>query len=219
MTKTPQVFLSYAREDRARAKQIYDSLIAEGFKPWMDIRDLNPGEMWQRSIDKALRRSDFVLVLLSNNSINKRGYVQVELKEALSVFSETPSGDLLLIPVRLEECQLPLDLAHFQSVDLFEKQGWLRLLQALRRSTGNEMALEELRYAIKNQEELITSKLHLFVAMPFSLEMEDIYYYGIQRAVDANGYVSERIDQSSFTGSVLQKIRERIETAAASLQI
>ena len=44
MKKPTQVFLSYAREDRARVEAIYDSLYMEGFKPWMDTREINPGE-------------------------------------------------------------------------------------------------------------------------------------------------------------------------------
>src|SRR5689334_16256505 len=34
MPEKPSVFLSYAREDRARVEQVYDSLKAEGFNPW-----------------------------------------------------------------------------------------------------------------------------------------------------------------------------------------
>ena len=51
--------------------------------------------------------------------------------------------------------------------------------------------------------------------MPFKVEMEDIFHYAIQGAVKANGFNCERVDLSSFTGSILQYVRERIETAAA----
>jgi hypothetical protein len=45
--------------------------------------------------------------------------------------------------------------------------------------------------------------------------VEDLFYYGILRAIDANEYLCERIDKTSFTGDVLNRIREKIETAAA----
>jgi hypothetical protein len=42
------------------------------------------------------------------------------------------ASDIYLIPVRLEECKVPEDLQSFQWVNLFEKGGWVRLVQALR---------------------------------------------------------------------------------------
>jgi hypothetical protein len=56
-------------------------------------------------------------------------------------------------------------------------------------------------------------KPHIFVAMPFSEDMEDIYYYGIQPSVHSTGYLCERIDISAFTGDVLDRIKSRIESS------
>lgn len=215
MAKTPRIFLSYAREDRAKAEQLYDSLAKEGFRPWMDTRDLQPGSMWQESIETALRDSDFVLALLSNNSISKRGYIQRELKAAISLLLEKPESDIFLIPIRLEECPLPASLAHIQSVDLFEEGGWHRLLKGLNYGVKGKEAIEEFRGAIESQEEVKSSKRHIFVAMPFKVDMEDIYHYAIRHAVNSNGFACERVDLGAFTGSILQQVRERIETAAA----
>jgi hypothetical protein len=58
-----------------------------------------------------------------------------------------------------------------------------------------------------------SKKPHVFVAMPFALDMEDVYHYGIQNAVNESGYLCERADLSSFTGDVLKWIKERISTA------
>jgi len=44
--------------------------------------------------------------------------------------------------------------------------------------------------------------------------MEDIYDYGISSAVRSAGYLCERADLSSFTGDVMQWVRERIRTAS-----
>ena len=85
MDKKPQIFLSYASEDRKRVKGIYDRLKAEGFKPWMDTEDLLPGQAWKQEIAKAIRESDFAIVVLSSVSVSKRGYVQKEFKLALEV--------------------------------------------------------------------------------------------------------------------------------------
>jgi hypothetical protein len=57
------------------------------------------------------------------------------------------------------------------------------------------------------------AKAHVFVAMPFKDEMDDVYHYGIQRAVRAAGFSCERADLSTFTGDVLDWVRKRIESA------
>jgi hypothetical protein len=56
-------------------------------------------------------------------------------------------------------------------------------------------------------------KPHIFVAMPFSEEMEDTFIFGIQQPVHTAGYLCERVDIMTFTGDILARIMERIETA------
>jgi hypothetical protein len=56
-------------------------------------------------------------------------------------------------------------------------------------------------------------KPHAFIAMPFSDDMEDVFYYGIQNSVHANGILCERVDKSAFTGDIMGYVQQRIETA------
>jgi hypothetical protein len=57
------------------------------------------------------------------------------------------------------------------------------------------------------------SKGHVFVAMPFSEEFEDVYHYGIRNAVRKADLLCERADLSAFTGDVIAWVRDRIRTA------
>lgn len=59
----------------------------------------------------------------------------------------------------------------------------------------------------------VASKPRVFVAMPFSKGMEDVFYFGIQNPVRELGYICERVDQEAFTGDILQQVRSRIEDA------
>jgi hypothetical protein len=59
------------------------------------------------------------------------------------------------------------------------------------------------------------AKGHIFVAMPFTPEMEDVFYYGIQQPIHALGFLCERIDRSSFTGDIVDHIKKKIDSAAA----
>jgi len=58
-----------------------------------------------------------------------------------------------------------------------------------------------------------TPKRHVFVAMPYAEEFEDVYEFGIYAPVRRCGFICERVDRSAFTGDILERIRQRIETA------
>lgn len=127
----PQVFISYAREDAAMAERLYTYLSEAGYKPWMDTKDILPGELWVNSIQTAIQNSDFFLACLSTNSVDKRGMLQKEIKSALDTWEGMLEGDIYLIPVRLDDCAVPERLSNFQWVDLFEENGWSLLSKAL----------------------------------------------------------------------------------------
>ena len=132
MTGRVVLFLSYARADRDRVGQLYDELCAEGFSPWMDARDLLPGEIWETRIRAAIRDADFFLACLSGRSIDKQGFVQAEMKEALRLWEEKPEGRIYVIPIRLEACPLPESLSRLHCADLFDPDGFSSLVRAIR---------------------------------------------------------------------------------------
>lgn len=143
-----QVFLSYVREDRQKVESLYQKLSDAGFKPWMDKKDILPGEDWKFCIQKAIQRSDFFLVCLSANSVSKRGFLQKEIKDALDIWQERLESDIYLIPARLEDCEVPESLRRFQWVNLFEEEGWTRLVKAIkegmkRRAPVTQPAVQE----------------------------------------------------------------------------
>jgi hypothetical protein len=140
-----QIFLSYAREDWRKVEELYQKFSLAGFKPWIDIKDILPGEKWQSSIEQAIRTSDFFVVCLSTNSVTKRGFLQREIKQALDVWQEMLESDIYLIPVRLEDCEVPENLKSFQWVDPFTTEGWTRLVKAIqvgmeRRGLNNDLS-------------------------------------------------------------------------------
>jgi len=125
------IFLCYAKPDRNRVESLYDRLVNGGFAPWMDEKNILPGEIWSSSIRRAIRRSDFFLACISKNSITRRGYLQKEIKEGLEMWKEKLENDIYLIPTRLEDCELPQNLASFQCLDLFKEDGFTQLKGAL----------------------------------------------------------------------------------------
>jgi hypothetical protein len=126
-----KVFLCHAKSDKPAVRKLYQRLRAAGIDAWLDEEDLLPGQDWEREIPRAVRASDSVIVCLSCKSINKTGYVQKEIKFALDVADEQPEGAIFLIPLRLEECDVPERLSRWQWVDLFVPNGYERLMRAL----------------------------------------------------------------------------------------
>jgi len=114
---SPLIFISYVREDKQRIINLGKSLREYGFDTWIDIENIFPGERWADAIESALKRADFVIVCLSSYSVSKRGFAQREIKRALNTEEEMLDGDIFLIPVKLDACELPSRLQQFQWID------------------------------------------------------------------------------------------------------
>ena len=101
-SESPRVFISYAREDEAHALALCDRLREHGISPWLDKNELLAGEEWADVIRIAIRQSDLVVICLSPRSVNKRGYIQREIRMALDCYLEIPPGQAYLIPALIE---------------------------------------------------------------------------------------------------------------------
>lgn len=126
-----RVFISYASEDAPAALDFHDRLVKAGHAPWIDKQDILGGQEWKVSILSALDRADAVVVLLSPRALDKRGFLQREITEALDRAKEMLPEDPFLIPVRLEPCECPARLRHRQYIDLFEPDGFSRVLKSI----------------------------------------------------------------------------------------
>ncbi|MEP9397923.1 TIR domain-containing protein [Mesorhizobium sp. KR2-14] len=98
-----QIFISYARPDREFAGEVYEFLRKGGFDPWIDYRRLVAGQNWDFEIKRALEKSELIVVLISESSIDRRGYLQKEIKAALSKRQEKLIDDIFVIPVILSD--------------------------------------------------------------------------------------------------------------------
>ena len=138
MTKPPAmsnpslVFMCHSSGDKTLVRDLHRRLVADGINCWLDENDILPGQNWPLEIKRAIGRASHVLACLSQDSVTKTGYVNRELKFALECADERPEGAIFLIPVRVELCRVPDRLQHLQHVDLFETDGYLRLLKVLR---------------------------------------------------------------------------------------
>ncbi|OEZ90738.1 TIR domain-containing protein [Duganella phyllosphaerae] len=122
---TLKVFISYAKEDQKAAIIYYDLLLKEGVAPWLDIKKLLPGQNWAAEIEKAFSDSNLVILLLSQKSVNKRGFVQREANDAVERLRYKLPTDIYVIPLLLEPCEVPIQIANrLQYIELSTPGAW-----------------------------------------------------------------------------------------------
>ena len=131
MQKRPLVYISYPSENTAQATELYREIQAAGFRAWTAAADVGPGMDWAALAKDAIARCDFVLALLSRATTDRTGYFVDEWRQALDAQAKKPRDSVFLIPVRLEDAQVPQPLRHLLCVDLHRPGGWERLLEAL----------------------------------------------------------------------------------------
>ncbi len=132
----PRVFIAYAAEDYPTALRIYTELHRRGYCPWLDRRKLLPGQNWIRRIEEAISNADFFVACFSARSVRKRGGFQAEIRYALDCARRVPLDDVFIIPVRLDECRVPLRIEReTQYIDLFPDfaAGFRKIIEIIER--------------------------------------------------------------------------------------
>jgi WD40 repeat protein len=137
------IFLSYAREDRARVSRLAEVLgLQRGWSVWSDAR-LRTGERFTREIEAALAESRCVLVVWSRHSVDS-DWVCAEAAEGWERGT--------LVPVRFDECEPPMPFRQTETADLADWHGsnsapaLLRLMDHIERvlARGAAASSEEL---------------------------------------------------------------------------
>ncbi len=65
---TPKVFLSYSQPNQEWARSLAEALSKRGVKVWFDEWDILPGDRLSDQIEQALRESEYVLMLVGEDS-------------------------------------------------------------------------------------------------------------------------------------------------------
>jgi adenylate cyclase len=105
------VFVSYARADKARVAPLVAAIEAKGWSVWWDP-EISPGQEFDDQIDAEIAAAGAVLVVWTPASVVSR-WVRGEAREAAE------RG--ILVPVRFEQARLPMDVRAIHTTDL---DGW-----------------------------------------------------------------------------------------------
>jgi TIR domain len=105
------LFVSYSREDKARAAEVVRLLEDYGWDVFWD-QETRAGELWPKVLEEELGKARCLVALWTTTSITSR-WVRIEAYEALQ--SEK------LVPVLLDKVRPPLEFRQTQTFDL---TGW-----------------------------------------------------------------------------------------------
>jgi adenylate cyclase len=102
------IFVSYARADKARVAPLVAALEAQGWSMWWD-REITPGQEFDEQITREIEAARAVIVVWTPASVSSR-WVRGEARLAADRGT--------LVPVRFEAANLPLDVRAIHTTDL-----------------------------------------------------------------------------------------------------
>lgn len=107
------IFISYARADKSKAKILAKTFEQRGWSVWWD-KVIPVGKAFDAEIEEALESARCVVVLWSKTSISSY-WVGIEAAEG--------ARRGVLVPAMLEDVQVPLEFRRIQSANLQKWQG------------------------------------------------------------------------------------------------
>ena len=102
------VFVSYARSDKARVAPLVGAIVAQGWTVWWDP-EITPGQEFDDMIEAEIEAAKAVMVVWTPTSVASR-WVRGEAREAAD------RGKL--VPVRFDNARLPMDVRAIHTTDL-----------------------------------------------------------------------------------------------------
>src|SRR6266404_3934851 len=102
------VFISSStKSDRAWVRDLAEALSHHGVQPWLDERELKPGEPWVGKLEKALSNSDAIMFVLTGDSYERVNvFFELGFEKALgkqSIFIVPGNQDVSWIPSDLRD--------------------------------------------------------------------------------------------------------------------
>ena len=121
-----KIFISYSRKDTDFVRKLAGDLEKANYDVWWDITDLRGGDEWVTRIAAAIETSDFIIVVLSPDSIQSE-WVRKEYTQAIGLHKR-------IIPIMFTPCPVPFALNTINYVNFVSgeyQDNFAELLKAL----------------------------------------------------------------------------------------
>ncbi|WP_218942764.1 toll/interleukin-1 receptor domain-containing protein [Rhodoferax sp. BLA1] len=99
-----KIFISHSSKDKQFATWLGTDLKTSGHTPWFDEWDICVGESIPEKISDGLSSADFIIVVLSTNSIKSKW---MEREWHAKYWSEIEKNRTIVLPLLIEDCTIP----------------------------------------------------------------------------------------------------------------
>jgi hypothetical protein len=143
-----KVYVSYSHHDSEFAQRLATALMEAGIDVWIDRFKLQVGANIIETINKALAGADNIVVILSN-SYTKSPWGSYEI--GAFVVRETQTETRRVIPVLIEDCDVPLFLRELRYIDF--RMGFDSPIKELIATLKTDVATKAVHPTPKQKEE------------------------------------------------------------------
>jgi anti-anti-sigma factor len=108
-------FISYTHSDKDLARNIAKELMSRKFDIFFDEYSISYGDNIPQSIEKALEKSNKIILLISSDSIKSEW---VSFERSFRWIDTYLKGENKIIPVIVDKCDIPTSLQYLKCIDL-----------------------------------------------------------------------------------------------------
>jgi tetratricopeptide (TPR) repeat protein len=137
----PRVFVSHSSEDKRFVQRLVEDLKSRGLPVWLDEVELEAGNSIIEKISKGLRDTDYLVIVLSQASVQSL-WVRAELNAAL--MRQFSGKGTIVLPAIIEDCEIPALLQDRKYADFRRsyEEGLQTLLSVLEHEAVSASDLE-----------------------------------------------------------------------------
>jgi len=166
-----KVFLSYSIKDKTNAKRLAYYLERNGVTVWYDEFEIKLGQNIIEKIDKGLKESDYILILLSKDSLASK-WVTYEIRNFVNQNKK-------IVTILLDDVEIPSYIMNSYTIDLRESSsiGFSNLLNYLKADLDklSEKPNKAQNDINNSQYYLMKEKVNNTEAMPIPLFLDNGY--------------------------------------------
>ena len=110
------IFLCHNREDKPEIRRIADDLIKQGIKPWLDEREIKPGDLWQTALEEQVATIKSAAVFVGESGLGP--WQNIEMRAFINEFVERKCPVVpAILPSAKSTPSLPILLKSLHYVD------------------------------------------------------------------------------------------------------
>lgn len=130
-SKKLKVLLCHPSGKNITLQELYENLRLDGFAPWLESDLVPPGADWGAELQKTILASHAVIVCHSADPNDTEERLQKVIEYVQEAQKEEPAGTVFIIPLLLEQVDLPKSLQSVAWERYFEPDGHEKVVRSL----------------------------------------------------------------------------------------